>query len=723
MENHENIVIENDLCRLTVGKNCIVKSLIIKETGEECLQQGEDISLFSVTQERPFNNEIKLAHPNKRTSYQGNSLEWEGDKLIAGFELAPYSALIAVKIAPTYIAFTLTDFRLTDESYPHLDITPPPAAELRLIRLPVRNRENFGEWLNVSWDKQGAVSVLGLSPYTIIDSEKRKGYRIMTADAVKGLKLRNCPAALIAAPTDRFFNAMEALEEDYNLPRGVRSRRNHPAINSSEYWTAMLTPQNADEHIAYAKMGGFRMMLIYYTSFCKENGYFYCGDYDFNSSYPNGKDDLKAVLTKLKEAGITPGLHILQTHIGMKSRYITPTVDHRLNLKQRFTLARSLGTDDTEVFVNQNPEDSEMCPKCRYLTFGGELVYYEAFTTEPPYRFTGCKRGQFDTAVSAHPRGLHGGILDISEYGAMSAYIDQTTDLQDEIAQKIAEFYNLGFEFMYFDGSEGAGIPYGVHIPNAQYRVYKKLETPPLFTEGAAKAHFGWHHQSGGNAFDVFPPEQFKAAIDKYPLEEAPRMRKDFTRINFGWWNIVLPSETTHGTQPDLFEYGTSRAAAWDCPVAIQFDLNKLQNHPRTDDLMEIMRRWEDVRFRKWLTAEQKELLRQPKKEHILLINEEGDYELTPYEQTEVSDDRLRVFLFERKDSRYAVYWHTSGTGQLELPLKSDEFRISQELGGTAISTAPTNSGTVIPVGNRRYLETNLPRKALAEAFRKAKLL
>ena len=50
MENENCIVIENELCRLTVGGDCIVKSLVVRETGEECLRQGEEISLFSVTQ-------------------------------------------------------------------------------------------------------------------------------------------------------------------------------------------------------------------------------------------------------------------------------------------------------------------------------------------------------------------------------------------------------------------------------------------------------------------------------------------------------------------------------------------------------------------------------------------------------------------------------------------------------------------------------------------------
>ena len=171
----------------------------------------------------------------------------------------------------------------------------------------------------------------------------------------------------------------------------------------------------------------------------------------------------------------------------------------------------------------------------------------------------------FRSHPADHERGRKGGILDISEFGARSVYIDQRTDLQDEIAEKIAEIYNLGFTFAYFDGSEGTNAPYDFHIPNAQYRVYSRFTTPPLFCEGAAKSHFSWHMLSGGNAFDVFSAEVFKARIREFPLEEAPRMRCDFTRLDFGWWN-----GGDLNLQADMIEYATSKAAAWDSPGTIQ---------------------------------------------------------------------------------------------------------------------------------------------------------
>ena len=717
----EKIILENSLCRLTVGANALVESLIIKATGEECLRQDEDIALFSVTQERPYNNEVKLAHPNKRTTFQANALRREGDKLIVGFEITPFEAVVKVTEAEKYLAFELVDFLVDPEDYGHLAFTPPPVAEFRLVQLPIKNRKYFGEWLNVSWDESAAVNVLATSPYARIESERRKGYRVMTADAVNGIKLRGCAAAVIAAPGgDALMDAIDAMEEDYGLPHGVRSRRNQPTINSSAYWSSGVTPQTVDKHIKYAKQGGFRMMLIYYPAIFKSYGYSLCGDYDYRDEYPNGQADVKAMLDKIKAAGITPGLHFLQTHIGRKSRYMTGSVDHRINLTKYFTLAKPVGMDDTTIYVEQNPENTVMHEKCRVLNFGGECIGYESYSTEYPYCFVGCTRGANETDVREHPAGQIGGIIDVSEFGATSVYIDQNSDLQDEVAEKLADAYNAGFEYIYFDGSEGANVPHGFHVPNAQYRVIKKLNKEPLYTEGAAKAHFSWHFLSGGNAFDVFPPRIFKAMIDKFPAEEAPRMRQDFTRLNFGWWSYNVPD-----MQPDMYEYGTSRAAAWDCPITIQMNLASLDAHPRTEDMLEVMRRWEDVRAKQWLTDEQKEELKKlgTENEHILLINEDGEYELAHYTEIKCADDDAAAFVFERKGLRYVVFWHKKGAGRLALDVRAGDIRLEKQLGGSTVAATMENGKTVIPIESRCYLKTKLSREEIVAAFENSKLL
>ena len=679
----QDVIVETAKFKLVIRSDATAKSLIIKKTGEECVDTREGLPLFTSTQERPFNNETKLIYPHKRITYTANRIRREGDLLIVGFDIAPYEALIRVKERGGYALFTLEGFRtntIEEKQYKGLKMDVPPVVSFRVLQLPVKKRANFGEWLNVEWDDRAAVAVVASDPYSIIDHEKRFGFKLLNADLLRSHKLYGGAAVLAAgAGGDCFLESVAEMEEDLDLPRGVKSRR-HSLLNASIYWTYDISPKNVDEHIAWAKRGGFRMMLIYYTSMLKDGTYEYLGDYDWNSSYPNGIEDLKKVLSKIKAAGITPGFHTLQTHIGLKSRYVTPDADPRLNKTMLFTLAKPLPQNSApcEIEVLESTAEAVRHPMCKVLQFGGELFTYEWASEAPPWKFYGVKRGHCETRVRAHARGEIGGIVDISEYGASSCYIDQRTDLQDEIAQKIAKIYDAGMAFCYFDGSEGVNPPCAINVSLSQLRVVDAFKTPVLFTEGAAKSHFGWHLQSGANAFDTFMPEVFKEKIVEYPLTEAPIMRRDFTRIDFGWWGfwpkggmVRLNLFTKLGTQRDMWEYGTSKAAAWDCPATIQATLSHFKNHKRTCDIMETMRRWEVVRERKLLTASQKEMLKNPSREFHLVLDGKGGLDLVEWHQLNVAGSKtsdVRAFTYEHNGKRIVEYWHISDSADLLLP-------------------------------------------------------
>ena len=715
-----DIVIENPHFKLIVGSDCIAKSLIYKDSGEECLTGDTKLPLFSVTQERPFNNEIKLAYPCKRTTFQANCLRREGNQLIVGFQIAPYKAVVSITEQPEYVAFSLDRFIVGPEDYGDLKMDMPPVEEFCLLQLPVTGRKHFGDWLNVSWDEKTAVNVLATAPETLVDADNRGDYRIMHAKVCKDIRLKGPGAALIVRDTEHLLDAIAAVEDDFGLPKGVESRRS-AYINASIYWTNKISPKNVDEHIRFAKTGGFRMMLINYRAIYQETAYWgFNGNCDYRPEYPNGRADVVAMLEKIKAAGLIPGIHFLHTHIGMKSRYVTPVADHRLCLIRHFTLAKELQPTDTTIYVEQNTVNTQMADRRRVLQFGGELITYEGYTTEPPYCFTGCVRGAFETVVQEHPLGQIGGLLDVSEFGGCSVYLDQNSSLAEEIANKWADTYNCGFQFVYFDGSEGTSAPFAYNIPNAQYRVYKKMQPEPLMAEGAAKAHFSWHMLSGGNAFDLFGPKIFKAMIAEHPAQEAPRMKEDFTRVDFGWWGFFGVS-----TQADLFEYGTSRAAAWDCPATMQADLEAFRANPRFDDVFEVLRRWEDVRATNWLTQEQKTQLQNLQQEHILLINEKKEYELVPYNRIADAargNPNVSAFAFQRGGESYVVYWHHSDTANLKLPLPASEIVLTEELYEQPVQLSGQEAYVVLPIDKRRYVRSKLPMDTLIRAFQQAEI-
>jgi hypothetical protein len=157
-------------------------------------------------------------------------------------------------------------------------------------------------------------------------------------------------------------------------------------------------------------------------------------------------------------------------------------------------------------------------------------------------------------------------------------------------------------------------------------------------------------------------------------------------------------------------------------------DLETLTRNPRTPDNFEVFRRWEEVRAKKWLTSEQKQLLRNAQQEYTLLLNEKNELELVPYDKImNVANESRDViaFTFERGKNLYAVYWHISGDKKLELPLKSENITLMESLGQEIPPLSGHNSDrTLLPVGKRRYIKTsNISRDELITAFKNAKII
>lgn len=715
-QSEDRIVFSNAFLRLCLRKDATVESLVCIESGKEILEPDCTMPLFSVAQQRFYNNEQKLMHPCKRTTRFADAVCWKNGLLRVRFDGLPYEALVRVEDRERYITFTFDGFATDENTYRGLSLPNPPADSFTLLQLPVKKQDRYGEWMNTVSDGDTAVCVMAARWNVCADTQEQDTFCRMYARVNRETGMKNATAALFVSAHDTLLEKVHSFECDYHLPCGVQNRRGE-LINASAYWVSDATPQNIDEHIRFARRGGFRMMLFYYTCFFREEGgYALNGNYDFRDEYPNGLADIRAVLAKVNAAGITAGFHFLQTHIGIRSRYMTPNADHRVLHRQMLTLRKTISDTDTQIITDQCPLD-DLPPNCRLLRIGTELVRYEAIRTEPPFGFIGCERGFNTTTAQSHDCGSACGVVWVSEFGASSVYIDQTTDLQDEIADKINAVYNCGFRFVYMDGSEGANPPFENYVPLAQWRVYKKCEPEPLFCEGAAKGHFSWHMFAGGNAFDVFPTHVFKDMIDRYPLTEAPQMQNDFTRLNFGWWALY------EDTQPDTFEYGTSHAAGFDCPVAIQTDLDLQRKHPRMADIFEVMRRWEDVRAKKLLTQAQKEAIRQPQKEHTLLLNAREEYELVPCERIKTAVSDVTAYRFERNGKQWVSLWHNKGSCDLFLPADAERIAYFEEIDRNELPVIRTDRGCVIHVSDRRYLCTDMTQQEIDGMFLNVKEL
>ena len=715
-EQVNDIVIENSEFKLVLSSSGFSKSLLHKPTGQECLMKGIDLPAFSITQERPYDNEHQLAYPAIRKEFSSDTIYRVNDTLVVGFELIDYVARIGLKITDDYIGFALDSLK-----YHMAEIGNKRKTEIdefTLLQLPLKERTNFGEWLNVMWDENVAVNLLAANSTTKIESKTRDGCKIVRAGGVSEVQIEGIEAVLIVTETAALLDRIDRVERDYGLPLGVESRRSNEYKNSY-YELRNVTTENIDEHIAYAKKGGFRQMVVYYTDFAASMGHF-----PWRPEYPNGMKDLQEIVEKIEDAGMIAGLHLHYNKAGINDPYVTPNPDPRLNVREVFTLAENVNRSDNVITVEENPKGCTLEDGRRYLKIGNELVIYKNYTTTQPYQFIGCERGALNTSPGSTEAGYMIGILDVDTWPVFVRF-NQKSSIQEEVAERLADIYDqAGFKFVYFDGAEDVPPPSWYNVSKAQLAVYDAFENKPIFSEGACKSHFSWHILTRGNAFDIFRPEVIKEATRIHPVAEARLVSNDFTGIDFGWIGYVAPDESTIGIQPDMLEYITSHAAGWNSIISLIGNLDQLKAHPRTGDNLEVIRRWEEVREKDILTAEQKRELRESGQEHILLVNENGDYELVPYQQiTDLADgsQEIRAFIFERNSKIWVVYWHISGESNILLPVNYENIKLFEEL-GKEIPVEENGNGINLPVGNRKYAQFDLPREKVIEIFSQAVL-
>ena len=137
------------------------------------------------------------------------------------------------------------------------------------------------------------------------------------------------------------------------------------------------------------------------------------------------------------------------------------------------------------------------------------------------------------------------------------------------------------------------------------------------------------------------------------------------------------------------------------------------------------MKRWGDLRRNGKFREEWRDELKDVSREHHLLIDAKGEYDLVRYEQILAGDDAMpvRAFFFEKDGASWVVYWNCTGNGKMWLPLAPEKVSLYDEFAGRPVAISAAEGGCVIPAAARLYLKSSLPRATLADAFRHSRLL
>ena len=728
----EPVTLETDNLRLTIAPNGAVTSLVSKPDAKNYVHQADPTPLAVVYR---GGQSVPTAQGKyaavRRWIYQGGKatpssrITIDGKNLRVEFGPANVTATYRVTIEPHYLAFELT--HLTGEPVDRIDLL-----SLKLVDLPQR-----GAWVNFASNNDFGICLCAGNVRTNAEMDQHPDSVTMRAVAESDPGFLQTTAVLFGCqePQTTFLDTMAIVERDFQLPPGADNRRN-PSIRHSYLWASRPTPENIDEYIHIAQRAGLPMILFSYKAFAKGAGHFLWKD-----TYPNGISDLKRVTDAIRDAGLEVGLHIHYSKTHKSDPYVTPVPDARLHQVRHFTLTEPVDPQATTLHVAQNPTDCTLDEGRRILKIDNELIAYEDYRTQPPFAFTGCDRGHLGTTPSQYPKDTALGLLNVDTWNVFIRF-DQNSDIQDEVAQRIAKIYRATgpYKMLYFDGAEDVHAPFWYHVASSQQRIFQHLDPIPPISEAAHYSHFSWHMITRSNAYDIVAPaDGMKDFCRLMPCPTAAQRAKDFSRIDFGW----LGRFGDKNAGPDIWEYVASRAAAWDCPISLKASPKEIQSNPRWQDCLDTIRIWEEARLGNHLTQTQLESLQNVRpedahyvacydqrgifgnikadknltptqrrilanrQEHHLFLNENGDYELVPITELPLPNLPIKAYSFTRTShpqDTYVLLWATNQDVQLKLPVAKTPIRPMRPF-ATEIPTKKSSNQTTVTINNRTYLQ------------------
>lgn len=562
----ESFIFQNDAVRYTLGDDGRNIELMEKATGSQWLANSNG----------PFAR-VKVGG----NYHHSTAIEKRGDRLHVVFGDSGVEAVYGVTAGSSYFVVEL------------LELSGRPVEELSLVMLNVKIRENYGSLLNVRWNDAFAVCVMGLS-----DRVNATGLAALVYPEFGMVGQR---AAIVAVPTAQLMDTVRQVEIDCHLPSptigGVWAKQS-PDVRTGYLFTD-LTESNADETIRYAKLGGFGYIMTYSSTWSTS-----LGSYPINTSnFPGGEAGLKATVDKCHAAGLKVGMHMLTSFVGKRDRLVTPRPDSRLLKDAQAVLAADVDDRATTISaagsLDQFPHEPGYYGDTRQgfdIQIDDEIIHYAEIGGPDGKTFLRCTRGYLGTQPTGHQAGAT--IHHLCErYGCY--LVDLRTSLKDELAERIAGLVNrCGFDMIYFDGGEvnSANGPYWYWVSQQQMAVWDRIERD-LLLQGSGYTCWTWHIFTRG-ACDDYAAVAPKEYLDHHKIGDSWRhYRASFMPAELGWWGFLAHAPHHPATTPDEVEYYAVRMLALDTPVSLETNLHALKQNGRTEEMLRLLGRYEQLRL------------------------------------------------------------------------------------------------------------------------------
>lgn len=560
----EDFAFETREARLVIRTDGMASSLIEKRSGKELLGPG---------------GVIFAAVRKGGRLFPASIVKRRGDVLYVTFGTSGVDADYRITEQPEYLVVELTAFHGVG------------IEEIQLMQLNV-SLAIAGGMLGVRWDDDFAVCLMGLSEPV----NSRIEGRVLLASVYPEFGMQGKRVAIITSPTPRFLRVVRKVERDFGLPSPMidgRWAKQSEDVRSSYLFTD-LTEANVDETIRYAKLGGFRYILVYSGTWSAS-----LGSYPINTlNFPHGEEGLSAVIAKCHAAGLKVGMHMLTSFVGKNDPLVRPRPSPWLLKDAEATLAADVSKTVTEMetasapagFLVQNGDEVT----ANDFVIDNEIIHFSQMNGT---KFLQCVRGFAGTEPAPHKAGAKIHHL-VERDGSYLA--DLRTPLKDAISDRVAGLINrCGFDMIYFDGGElnAANGPSWYWLGPQQAQIWEKSKRD-LLVQGSGMTGWTWHIYSRGTC-DDFAAVAVKEYLDYHKIADSWQgYHADFLPSELGWTGFLQDAPDHPATTPDQVEYYAVRMLALDSAVSLETNLNALKANGRSEEMLKLLGEYERLRLR-----------------------------------------------------------------------------------------------------------------------------